>query len=555
MSANFRSKVTRGFAWNHLYKITEYGLINLYNVLVIRHFGPDLVGPYALYLSIGTTLSLIGAFAVDGVLLRYSAHAFADDGKETDPFLLRPVTFLHKLLSLRLIVVTFIALLVVLVLWVLPVSSPEMGQKLGSLPSLAPYLVIFLFAQAIIAYSSSVMLGLLDVRPVFLASLISRVLLILLGFLALAGDVLTLDRAVLIHTLAAVVYAVALFLYLNRKLGADASPILTWLRSVGGYVREYATSWSLFRTFLGSTVISYGIATWGTDLLSAILSRQPDILMLSAILGEHSAQLGYYQVGAMLLLLAEYALLFGLGGTLVAAFSNLSREDQHDHSGERYPKLANARRKVFRFQLATTTPLFFFLIFFAEPFVQLVFGRDYLPVVPMFQAGLSVLLLTVGFVGGGMHVTSLVSVGRQKTVFRVRLFWGALNLVGNYFLIINFGAIGALLGTQVANLGACATESVIADRLIGPSREWSAIVKIILVSAVSTALPWLLLSLVEVGPFVELSAACILAVVTYFGMSRLAGLRDVNEILARLSETFLSKTGSKTGERAKEALS
>lgn len=552
MSANFRAKVTRGFAWNHLYKITEYGLINLYNVLIIRHFGPELVGPYALYLSIGTTLSLIGAFAVDGVLLRYSSHAFAEDGKETDPLLQQPLGFLHKLLSLRLIVVTIIALIAAFVLLVLPAYSPSIGEKLGSLTSLAPYLLAFLFAQAIIAYCSSVMLGLLDVRPVFLATLISRILLILLGFIALAGDSLTLERAVLIHTVAASIYAVSLFVFLNQKLKADASPVTSWLRSVGGYVREYATSWSLFRTFLGSTVISYGIATWGTDLLSAILSRQPDILMLSAILGENSPQLGYYQVGAMLLLLAEYALLFGLGGTLVAAFSSLSREDQHDHNGAEYPKLAGARRKVFRFQLIATTPLFFFLIFFAEPFVQLIFGDKYLPVVPMFQAGLAVLLLTVGFIGGGMHVTSLVSVGRQKTVFRVRLVWGALNLIGNYLLIVNFGALGALIGTQVANLGACAIESVIADRLIGSSKEWNIIAKVIIISALSTVLPWFVLSLVDIAPVVKLAAASIITLVGYFGLSRVFSLQDVNDIFTRLAETFLKRPSG--NDRAKEAL-
>lgn len=553
MSANFRSKVTRGFAWNHLYKITEYGLINLYNVLIIRHFGPELVGPYALYLSIGTTLSLIGAFAVDGVLLRYSSHAFAEDGKETDPLLLRPVTFLHKLLGLRLIVVTLIAVLVALALWVLPIYSPAIDAKLGSLPSLAPYLLVFLFAQAIVAYCSSVMLGLLDVRPVFLATLVSRSLLILFGFLALASDGLTLERAVQIHTLASVVYAVFLFVFLDRKVSTDSNPVSSWLRSVGGFVREYATSWSLLKTFLSSSILSYGIATWGTDLLSAILSRQPDVLMLSAILGEHSPQLGYYQVGAMLLLLAEYALLFGLGGTLVAAFSSLSREDTQDHGGAHYPKLASARRKVFRFQLTATTPLFFFLILFAEPFVQFIFGHDYLPVVPMFQLGLVVLMITVGLAGGGMHVTSLVSTGKQKTVFRVRLVWGMMNLVGNYFLILHFGAIGAILGTQVANLGACATESVIADRLIGSSREWSVIAKVILASAMATVVPWLIFSFFEISPIIQLSIASVIAIILYFGLSRILGLQDVNEIFARLTETFSKR--SVASDRAKEALS
>src|SRR5438105_9340573 len=64
-------RVTRGFAWNHLYKAVEHGGINLYAILIVRKFGPALGGNYAVYLAITGTLAILAAFAVDGALLRY----------------------------------------------------------------------------------------------------------------------------------------------------------------------------------------------------------------------------------------------------------------------------------------------------------------------------------------------------------------------------------------------------------------------------------------------------------------------------------------------------
>ena len=62
----FRERATRGFAWNYLYKLTEFGLMNFYTILVVRHFGPEVSAPYAVFTALCTTISIVSAFAVDG---------------------------------------------------------------------------------------------------------------------------------------------------------------------------------------------------------------------------------------------------------------------------------------------------------------------------------------------------------------------------------------------------------------------------------------------------------------------------------------------------------
>ena len=83
----FRERATRGFAWNYLYKLTELGLMNFYTILVVRHFGPEISAPYAVFAALCTTISILCAFAVDGVLLRYiqriSANTHLHDGDLT----------------------------------------------------------------------------------------------------------------------------------------------------------------------------------------------------------------------------------------------------------------------------------------------------------------------------------------------------------------------------------------------------------------------------------------------------------------------------------------
>jgi O-antigen/teichoic acid export membrane protein len=240
-------------------------------------------------------------------------------------------------------------------------------------------------------------------------------------------------------------------------------------------------------------------------------------------------------------------MLFGFGGTLVAAFSALSREDELSSERNSYPRLAAARKKVFGFHLAAATPLLVFILFFAKESVEVLFGAAIAPAAILVQCGLLVLIVAVGIVGGGMHVTSLVSIGKQRSVFKIRLFWGLANLVGNYFLILWLGALGAILGTQLANLGACAVESYVADKHIGTSRDHRAIVTVLGIALVSVALPWSLLQAVEIGTLQSLIVGGIASLVLYLCISIVFKLSDVLHILDRLSLAFLKKPFPITG--------
>lgn len=104
---------------------------------------------------------------------------------------------------------------------------------------------------------------------------------------------------------------------------------------------------------------------------------------------------------------------------------------------------------------------------FAPDVMRSVYGSKYDEAIPMIRIGLVALVLSVGIFGGGMQITSLVAIGRERLVFRNRLFWGITNLAANFFLIRMYGGIGAMIGTQFANAFACGAEGYFARKIIG----------------------------------------------------------------------------------------
>lgn len=532
-------RITRGFAWNHLYKLAEFGGINLYAIMVARAFGPEVGGNYAVYLSISGTVAMIGAFAVDGVLLRYlprilhGERSFGDAKVEG----IRP--FLIELLAFRLFVNLCLALLVVLVLAVLPNYSQGLAASLGNIRVLWPWLTIFLFAQAAVAFSTYTLIGLLQTKWVFFASLFGRLALLGVGVLLLASGHLSIEGAVALHAFSALVIAVLLLYWVHHHVDRESSQGLrvefaNFRRRLTGFISKP----SRVRIFLLMPFMLYGITTWGSDILSTVLGRQPDVLMMRALLGENARDIGLYDAAARLGLMTEYIVLFGLGGTLVSVFSEFAQEDERksseaiaagaekhvERSGHpqkvTYRRLQKGREDIAGFQTLSTSPLFIFMLVFAPMVIQVLYGTQFSGAVPMLVASLLLQAITVIAFGGGMQVTSLVVIGKERFVFLNRLAWGILNLVVNYFLILQYGGLGAMIGTQAANLGVVATESFAASRWIGPClRLWRS-AAILAIASGSTLITYLGVNFLSpaIPSVVRLLLACACtAVLTFAG--------------------------------------
>jgi len=228
-------------------------------------------------------------------------------------------------------------------------------------------------------------------------------------------------------------------------------------------------------------------------MLSAVLGRQPDILMLRGFYGEHAREVGLYNVASMLLLVTEYIFFLGFGGALVSIFSKYAHEDEAEkNSISAYPRMTRARGEVAGFQYITLIPLCGFVFVFALHVIRLIYGTQYDDAAFSLQIGIILLAINVAVFGGGLPITSLVAIGKPRLVLYSRITWGVINLVGNFFLIKYYGVIGAIIGTNACNMLACATEDYFARKYIGNSIKYLSMIKIVALTSISACLIWYL---------------------------------------------------------------
>jgi len=292
----------------------------------------------------------------------------------------------------------------------------------------------------------------------------------------------------------------------------------------------------------------YGLTTWGNDILSTVLGRQPDILMMRALLGENARDIGLYDAAARLAQMSEYVLLFGLGGALVSVFSELAHDDeqhaplQKPKKGFRlhYPRLMNARLEIAGYQTVSTTPLFAFMMVFSPLVVEVLYGHKFAGANQLLLASLILQMITVVVFGGGMHVTTLVAIGKERVVFLNRLSWGLLNLIVNYFLIQSYGGLGAMIGTQCANAGACATESYFTTRWIGPSLQPMRSIIIVAIVGVSVLTTYYATEFLptNITPLFKLLCAGIIMMVLTIGGYTVFRVPEAQKALAKISSLF-----------------
>jgi O-antigen/teichoic acid export membrane protein len=168
------------------------------------------------------------------------------------------------------------------------------------------------------------------------------------------------------------------------------------------------------------------------------------------------------------------------------------------------------------------------------------YGPKFSGAVPIMFASLIMQAITVIFFGGGMQITSLVAIGKERVVFKNRLTWGAINLVANYFLILKFGAIGAMIGTQCSNCGACATESVLTARWIGQSFQPKRAAFIVSVVAISLTGSYLLSTILPAAlpSFVLLLGAGIMMAILTTGGYLLLRVPEAMKAISRLRGLF-----------------
>ena len=170
--------------------------------------------------------------------------------------------------------------------------------------------------------------------------------------------------------------------------------------------------------------------------IMGMLFHWSDIMMLGALTDIHTT--GLYHpaartAGMMTFFTASFT------GILAPIISGL---DARAEKGQ----IRSLLKLVSRWNFSITWPVFLFIWMYASK-VMLVFGGDFLPMKPVLQLlALSQVLLMLG--AGSAWV--LIMTGHPKTALANNIITLTVNVLANLYLIPRYGPLGAALGTIVA---------------------------------------------------------------------------------------------------------
>lgn len=352
-------------------------------------------------------LSIFGVIAILGALgLPSSVARYVSEFDETDPGQVPHV------MRIALVAVVGLSLVVGLAI---SVSSPWLADFLDE-PALAPLLMLGLFY----------VLG---------ASLRSYVTKVFQGFNRVTWSAVVNS----LQAAGRVVFATALVLLGFGVIGALVGYILGFFVGVGVggvvmYVQFYRGYDSVERADgIVRRLFEYSVPLTATRA-AGVLDKRVDMILVGVLL--NATAVGYYTVAKQIAQVAATPA-SSLGFTISPAFAEQNASGHADRAARLY-------EQALEYVLLLYVPAVVGLVLIAEPFIQHVFGADYLGAVGVLQV-LSIYVLATAV----MRITSdgLDYLGRARERAIVKTITSVANFFLNLLLIPTLGVVGAAWAT------------------------------------------------------------------------------------------------------------
>jgi len=412
-------KATWGYLWNQGFRLIQFGLGFVLTIIIARYLGPQLQGDYATITSYGFLLILIITLGFDDTLNRYTAKHSSEIG------VIKGIFF--HMLRWRLV----IAMGAGLVLFIL---APQISEVFAR-PYLSFYFrltVPVVFITVVSSLFENLFIGRLKMKALTIVRLLGSGLnLALVFYLLYLGYGIT---AIMLVTFGVSVISFCVLVYLSQ--------------------RELA---GLLKSSPMKPVYIFSMSLWLNNGINFILSKQIDVLFLS-IFALPSDKIAFYHIGVGLAVSLNMLLYSGLFGVSLAALS-----EAYAKGG--YELLRRGWSTIIKLGLVLSVPAFAFLIFNADVLITRFYGKDYTPSIILFQV-FSYIIIFMRILGGGVHITTLYAVGRERLALILRAISGGFNIVLALVLIPFFGVWGALYATALATVLVISLELFFTRRII-----------------------------------------------------------------------------------------
>jgi O-antigen/teichoic acid export membrane protein len=438
-------KASWGYVWNQGFQLLQFGIGFLMSIIIARYLGPSLQGDYAVISSYGSLAFLLISLGFDESINRYTAK------HSTDISLIKGIFI--NLLRWRLLLALPAATIMIIL-------APQISA-LFERAYLSFYFRLFtplILVSLFTALFESLFMGRLKIKAITIIKFVNSLInLTLVFYLLRLGYGI---GAIILVSLGIVVVYFFILVYLAEK------------ELVG-----------VMQTQPMKPIYSFSVTLWLNNGINFILGKQLDVLFLG-IYSLSSEQIGYYHVGIGLAITLNAILYSGLFGVSLAALSEAYAKGGLD-------SLRRGWQTIIKLALVLCVPAFAFLIFNADVFILKLYGEEYRQSIILFQA-FSVIFIFTRLLGGGVHITTLYALGRERLALVLRAISGGLNIILAVVMIPVWGVWGALYATAIANVLVIFLELSFAKKIIQGKYPVAFALKISLATILGLIPSWLL---------------------------------------------------------------
>lgn len=305
------------------------------------------------------------------------------------------------------------------------------------LPIIAIFIIQILANLYDINFSVNTWLISLNIAGLILFNLQSALLQGLRQFKTL----LKINIGVLIMT------AILTFLVINTDRSIHWLLIVSFLSTFFGCVLLLSNTYERFKKsqknyaiFKNKDILKFFLTTSAIVLLDAIIWQRSEVFFLKIF--SYPEEVAFYALAFGISSKVATVFSGSIGTTLLPIFSGLSGLDNKNG-------LDNLNYKTTSILIIILAPIFFGLIVLLPELVTLLFGNQYIPMIPI----LSILLLTSFFGAISSSGSSYLYAGNHLSfMLKFGFFIALINIIGGIILIPQFHAIGAAFANGISQL-------------------------------------------------------------------------------------------------------
>lgn len=489
--------LSRAVLWNHLTKISGYGLDFVLSVVLARGLGNHLFGVYSELYNFIFLFSLFSIMGMD-TSVNVFLPVFKNDSLQVSGFLKQTLV---RLLSSSLL--TCLAVII---------ARTYLGRLVQSeqLPSLLGVAAVFLLFYNLQVFWQAVLTSFYATRFLFFVNTLFKSMMIVVAVVVLNNRV---DLYRLMLSFALIYFIVVLFYMLKIKRKVSCKSIKVDLAAFS----------------------RFGWKAWLINFVNYFLGRYSDILLMG-ILGVSKASIGCYHIAFMLSMALSYMFTAGLTGVMLTAFSEMHQSHSSD-------LLKKSWSTICKFMIFVCTPVFVFAQINARTMIPLLYSSDYQESIVLFQAFSSIYLISV-VMGGGLNSTVLYAVRKENLILISRVILGLLNVGLNLILIPPYQALGAVIATGVSLVLTILVELVVLIRVVGVRFPAKFLSQILIAVGGAAAVSWKAVpaengvQLIFHGVVFSIAAIVLLVWMKPFAKSEVDHLARMNAVVGKLVNLF-----------------